>query len=141
MRTAYSVDIIAVDEEGRLIFIEVKTGHKGGLFVSDASSQWLPGSPFAGRNWPCTPRNRAIVQSTAGTLMAVNNLSLPAEAYLVYVAHVDNLRVRFTHVAHEFLCAEGPGLFIYLRQVREQDRREKRDERAAARAGKKKKTV
>ena len=118
MGVGYSIDLMAVTQDGIILEIETKTGHSGGLFHTDTSWQWLPDSPFAGRGWPCTPRNRAIVQQLIGGTMAANNLRLPAEAYRLLVAHVDNMRVAFTEVTHELLVAEAPPLFIYLRQVR-----------------------
>lgn len=129
MRTGHMIDIVAVDAKGRLLFIEVKTGYSGGIFVSDISHRWLPDTPFANRGWPCTPKNRAIVQIMLGATMAASNLNLPVGSYRVYVAHVDNLRVEYTEVTRRMLRNEAPGLFHYLRQVREEERIKKKEEK------------
>jgi hypothetical protein len=137
MLVAHEVDIVGVDEDGHILWIEVKTGDSGGLFDHDETCCWRPGTPFAGRGWPATPRHRALTQIMLGATMGISNLGLPVGSYRVLVAHVDNTRVRFIEAEHAFLLAEAPPMFAFLRKVRAEELRKKQEEKqkkAATRA-------
>jgi hypothetical protein len=141
MLTAHAVDVVGVDEEGVILWIEVKTGDSGGLFDHDESCYWRPGTPFAGLGWPATPRHRALTQIMLGATMGVSNLSLPLGSFRVLVAHVDNTRVNFIEAEHSFLLAQAPRMFAFLRKVRAKELREKEAAKQAKIRARKAKSV
>ena len=123
LRAGTCIDELLVAKDGTIIFTEVKSGYDG-IFETDETQFWRPGSPFAGRRWPCTPKNRAIVQLMLGVVWAAQNLALPQDAYRAVVVHVDGVRgVRFYEVEKAFILAEAPRLLAFLRTARAAERK------------------
>lgn len=140
MLTAHAIDIVGVAEDGTILWIEVKTGDSGGLFDHDDTCYWRPNTPFAGKDWRATPRNRALTQIMIGASMGISNLNLPVGSYRVLVAHVDNTRVNFIEAEHPFLLAEAPPMFDFLRKVTASGRRRREEELKAKRSASKHRT-
>jgi hypothetical protein len=107
-------DLVAVDESGKLVFIEDKTGYADDAF-NQVDAVWSFELPAALRGrFPCTPRNRAIVQATLGALMAVSRLRLEDDAFSVWVARIDDSTVELFPVKQSFLHLVAIHIYPYL---------------------------
>jgi hypothetical protein len=131
-RMATRLDLICVDRAGRLVFLEVKTGYGFGAFDNDTAKTWVVGCPLGAV--PATPRNQALVQLALGVAMCADNLSLPAEAYCAYVAHIDQAQLRFIQLAPAFLTTYASRLIAFVWRARLKASKEKADARSTEHA-------
>lgn len=116
---ATQIDLVAVDPAGTLVFIENKTGYGGGAWTrAEPDVYWTTPALARLPNFPCTPRNKAIVQITLGAIMAAKMLSLPMNAYRLAVMRIDEHVIEYTPVNADFLLTEGIALYEHLRAAR-----------------------
>lgn len=109
------VDLVAVDESGRLIFIEIKTGYAGGKFERLTNRQIWTIPPFHGRiDFPCTVRNKAVVQIGLGAMMAAKRLRLPPEAYRAVVMQIEERLLRIIPLHRTFIQGDLSVLYSHL---------------------------
>lgn len=136
MGAATQIDLLAVDQTGRLVFIENKTGYGGGdwMCVAEGTAWRLDVLTALGASFPCNPRNRAVVQATLGALMAVRMLRLPEEAFAVLVLRVHDAAVDYVPVHPDFVRTTGLALYGALLAARRAERRERKAARTQARA-------
>ena len=84
------VDMVAVRQDGVLVFIELKTGYSDGRFTLATGDEWRGTALRAiADQFPCNERNRAVVQVTLGAAMAVKMLDLPQKKIAAAVLRVD----------------------------------------------------
>ena len=114
LRMATRIDLICVDEEGRLVFIELKTGYDPITFHETADGRWLKGSPPHRHRWPCTPFRRAVVQCMLGALMLAAELDLPDAAYRTAVVRVDDAAVELIEIEHHVLSTVGAATYAAI---------------------------
>ncbi len=94
---ATRIDMVACTGAGRIVVIEYKTGYAGGKFDREDRNEWS--SPVLRRLaevgvWPCTPRNRAIIQCMLGAdmLRRMWRIPFPLEMLCLYVVRVSSKR-------------------------------------------------
>lgn len=129
LRLATKIDLVAVDQQGRLVFIENKTGYAGAAWHNVAAGGPSPSPKDDPHHWrqaylsalaffPCTARNRAVVQSVLGALMAVRTFGLGRATYRVAVARVDDDGVDYVAVTDDFVQRVAPLLYATIADAR-----------------------
>lgn len=109
------IDLIAVDKKGRLIFIELKTGYSGGQFERVTNRYVWHIHPFRDRvEFPCTMRNRAVIQIGMGAMMAAKHLGLPLKSFLAHVLQVEQGVIRLIPLRREFVQKDLVALYEQL---------------------------
>jgi hypothetical protein len=106
---ATNIDLIGVRENGRLVFIEWKTGYEGEAWTS--ATHWMRG-PLRGV-LEDSAKNRAIVQVVLGALMARNSRGL-SDDFECWVVHISSQGTEFIPVKAEFILEYGPRLYRAL---------------------------
>jgi hypothetical protein len=90
LNTTTRIDMVAVREDGVLVFIELKTGYSDGRFTSASGDEWRGAKLSAiSDQFPCNERNRAVVQVVLGAAMAIKMLDLPQSKVAAAVIRVD----------------------------------------------------
>lgn len=123
---ATRIDIVCVDKNGHLYLIETKSGYANGTFdMDDGTAQWAIPELATVPNFPCTPRNLAVIQICMGGLMAHRMLALPFDAFTCIVARVDDHSIQFVPVAPTFLAGPPTRAYEHLYRVRGPNARKK----------------
>lgn len=120
LRCATQIDLVAVDAAGVLVFIENKTGYANGKWTEASDALWRTPVLANRRDFPPTPRNRAVVQITLGALMAARMLRLPAAAWRAAVMRIDESVIEYLPVPAAFITTDGFALYQYLAQLARQ---------------------
>lgn len=106
---ATRIDLLAVNREGRVLFVENKTGYGNGTFIDGPPGDWKVDLPFE-----CTQKALALVQATMGLLMAVRLLRLDERAVEACVVQVDETALRWCPVPTEFIQENGANLYQHF---------------------------
>lgn len=115
---ATKVDTIGIDEYGRLVFFENKTGYSNGKFTKLSRERWLcPALAERAARFPCTPRNKAVVQVVLGAAMTMRMLNIPAHMIRAIVLRVDEYGVCDEEVNADFFRALTIILYEYLTPI------------------------
>jgi hypothetical protein len=120
---ATQIDLVAVDKDGTLVFIENKTGYGNGVWARPTDAYWVTPTLSRLPSFPCTPRNKAVVQITLGAIMAAKMLGLSMKAYRLAVMRIDEHVIEYIPVASDFILREGVALYEHLLAVHRAARR------------------
>ncbi len=116
---ATQIDLVAVDRDGTLVFIENKTGYGNGAWTKSGGAYWMTPALSRMPNFACTPRNKAIVQITLGAIMAAKMLGLRVGTYRLAVMRIDEHVIEYIPVDDAFMVQEGVALYHHLKAVRQ----------------------
>jgi len=106
---ATSIDLIGVRENGRLAFIEWKTGYEGEAWTK--ATHWMRG-PLRGV-LEDSAKNRAVVQVVLGALMARRSRGLIGN-FECWVVHISSQGTEFIPVKSSFILEYGKLLYDAL---------------------------
>lgn len=106
---ATNIDMIGVRKNGRLAFIEWKTGYEGEAWTR--ATHWMRG-PMRGV-LEDSALNRAIVQVVLGAFMARNSRNLDGD-FECWVVHIDSRGIEFIPVKKQFILDYGQVLYDTL---------------------------
>lgn len=112
LKLATKIDMVCVTKEGKLIFLEIKTGYSGGTYTQCEGY-------FRGplRNvMPSSAKTKAIVQIVCGAMMAIRRHRLPLEKTECWVIRVDDNVLDADKVSNEFIKKHGPSILGYLNE-------------------------
>ncbi len=100
-----SVDMVCVDNDGRIVLLEFKTGYADSFLAQDghmARSLCL---------MPCTPQNQATVQLVVAALILHKRYDVPLEEMRLYVMRCDDAVVEIIPVPLPFVHKLGPTIY------------------------------
>lgn len=130
MPMATGIDLLASDERGRAVFVELKTGHAGGAFTAvpaDAAEARLREPPEGyghvqfGRDLGLTncARDRATIQHLVGVTMVAEHYGLrPGRDYVAWLARVDHASDAMEwYELPQSLLERGPAVLRALRAM------------------------
>ena len=101
-----SIDQIALDADGHLVLIEVKTGYRETFTTARDGN-------MRGALWrmPCTPHNQASLQITAAALILHKRYGIPLEEMRLYVLRIDDHEVEVMAVKQDFVERLGDEIY------------------------------
>ena len=109
------LDGVAVRHDGRLVFLEYKTGYAHGVFQHRLIGKWRKDSPMRKLPYPCTQLTLAKIQVLLGAILAMRQLGLPTvddfDAVVVLVNGKENL---VFPLSKAFVTSMGQLLYCYL---------------------------
>jgi hypothetical protein len=124
LRIGTAVDMVAVDKQGTLIFLEFKTGYAGDAWcVSSGPMRGALGAAPPSRvAMADTARNRAMIQVMLGALLAVHGHQVDGRIEC-WVLRVDDAGTELLQLSKTFLLAHGNRILAAWAQEERQRRR------------------
>lgn len=101
---ATQVDVVGVDRDGCITFVEIKTGYSEGAFDKERGGDiWIiPGLDAKRDSFPCTDRNKAIVQLVLGAEMCIRELGLDRQFVRYMLLRIDDMGSQVIQLSPEF---------------------------------------
>lgn len=90
LKCATEIDIVGVNAQGGIVFIEIKTGSSDGAWTTEKGGEIWFAAPLHRRRitFPCTPKNKAIVQVLMGGEMCMRRFGLPVDTVTFVVLRI-----------------------------------------------------
>jgi len=108
IRVATAIDLVCANASGKLLFVELKTGHANNFVRSSGRMRGV-----LSRFEDC-PRSRACLQLAVSVLMALRETSLKPEDFECLVVRVDDSGVELHSVSHDFLYDNAVSAYVEM---------------------------
>lgn len=113
-----SIDMVALDRDGRLVLLEFKTGYKN---YFDSEDGYMHGTLAGMRN---TPQNQATLQLTSAAQILHRQYGVPLSDMLLYIMRIDDESLDIIPVDAQFVSHVGH--FVYQGLLEYQQQKVKR---------------